>query len=182
MPLFSHAHRGANLGNDLLEPLLRSDISTRYIEHKHFLLAKIKLALECFKTTYNYERVVEIYRELFVWMPICLGKTHSETIKGLVEYAFTLGAHSYDSGTSISSTLPSLRRSTRGTCNMLVYASSGRSIARLRYSSTNQSWNTARRSKPNSPRKHCRLAACALPGCTLRARRRLPKLSVCDTL
>jgi hypothetical protein len=97
-------------------------------------------------------------------------------------YAFTFGAHSYDSGTSISSTMPSLGRSTRGTCNMLVYASSGRSIARLRCSSTNQSWNTAKRSKLNSPGKHCRIATCALPGCTLRERRRLPKLSVCDTL
>jgi hypothetical protein len=62
-------------------------ISTRYIEHKHFLLAKIKLVLGFFKTTCNYESVVEIYRELFVWMPICFGKTHSETIKGLVEFS-----------------------------------------------------------------------------------------------
>jgi hypothetical protein len=62
-------------------------ISTRYIENKHFLLAKIKLVLEFFKTTYKYEHVVEIYRELFVWMPICFGKTHSETITVLVEFS-----------------------------------------------------------------------------------------------
>ncbi|KAF1939431.1 hypothetical protein EJ02DRAFT_408534 [Clathrospora elynae] len=67
--------------------LFRTLICTRYIENKHFLLAKIKIVLEFFKTIYKYERVIEIYRELFVWMPICFGKTHSETILILIEFA-----------------------------------------------------------------------------------------------
>lgn len=48
---------------------------------------KIKVVLEFFKQIYKYERVIEIYRELFVWMPICFGKTHSETILILIEFA-----------------------------------------------------------------------------------------------
>ena len=67
--------------------LFRALICTRYIENKQFLLTKIKLVLEFFKITYKYERVVEIYRELFVWMPICFGKTHLETISVLVEFS-----------------------------------------------------------------------------------------------
>lgn len=67
--------------------MFRALICTRYIENKHFLLAKIKVVLEFFKTIYKYERVIEIYRELFVWMPICFGKTHSETILILIEFA-----------------------------------------------------------------------------------------------
>ncbi|CAO2655726.1 Nn.00g045290.m01.CDS01 [Neocucurbitaria sp. VM-36] len=67
--------------------LFRALICTRYIENKDFLLAKIKVILEFFKTIYKYERVIEIYRELFIWMPICFGKTHSETILVLIEFA-----------------------------------------------------------------------------------------------
>ncbi|KAI8935152.1 hypothetical protein NX059_007745 [Plenodomus lindquistii] len=67
--------------------LFRLLICTRYIENKHFLLTKIKIVLEFFKTIYKYEYVLEIYRELFVWMPICFGKTHSETILILIEFA-----------------------------------------------------------------------------------------------
>jgi hypothetical protein len=55
--------------------LFRALICTRHIENKHFLLAKIKVVLEFFKTICKYERVIEIYRELFVWMPICFGKS-----------------------------------------------------------------------------------------------------------
>jgi hypothetical protein len=155
-------------------------ISTRYIENKHFLLAKIKLVLGFFKVTYNYERVVEMRDSR---LPTSYVRYTSSSISSIspTRYTVTFGAYSYDSETSISSILPSLRRFTRGTCNILVYASSGRSIARLGYSSTNQSWNTARRSKPNSPRKHCKLATCALSGYMLRTRRRLPKLYVCGT-
>ncbi|KAJ4330171.1 hypothetical protein N0V87_010239 [Didymella glomerata] len=67
--------------------LFRALICTRHIENKHFLLAKIKLVLEFFKITYKYERVIEVYRELFVYMPIAWGKTHRETILVLVEFA-----------------------------------------------------------------------------------------------
>lgn len=67
--------------------MFRALICTRYIESKHFKLTKIKIVLEFFKTIYKYERVIEIYRELFVWMPICFGKTHSETILVLIEFA-----------------------------------------------------------------------------------------------
>ena len=67
--------------------LFRALICIRHIENKHFLLAKIKLVLEFFKVTYKYERVIEIYRELFVYMPIAWGKTHRETILVLIEFA-----------------------------------------------------------------------------------------------
>jgi hypothetical protein len=67
--------------------LFRALICTRHIENKHFLLAKIKVVLEFFKTICKYERVIEIYRELFVWMPIRFGKSHSETIMILIEFA-----------------------------------------------------------------------------------------------
>ncbi|ORX96502.1 hypothetical protein BCR34DRAFT_497725 [Clohesyomyces aquaticus] len=67
--------------------IFRALICTRYIENKHFLLAKIRAVIGFFKTIYKYERVIEIYRELFVWMPICFGKTHTETITILIEFA-----------------------------------------------------------------------------------------------
>ncbi|KAF3044351.1 hypothetical protein E8E12_009191 [Didymella heteroderae] len=67
--------------------LFRALICIRHIENKHFLLAKIKLVLEFFQITYKYERVIEIYRELFVYMPITWGKTHRETILVLIEFA-----------------------------------------------------------------------------------------------
>ncbi|KAF2468604.1 uncharacterized protein BDR25DRAFT_265365, partial [Lindgomyces ingoldianus] len=67
--------------------IFRALICTRHIESKHFLLAKIKVVIGFFKTVYNYERVIEIYRELFFWMPICFGKTHTETITILIEFA-----------------------------------------------------------------------------------------------
>ncbi|KAF2874331.1 hypothetical protein BDV95DRAFT_604517 [Massariosphaeria phaeospora] len=67
--------------------LFRALICTRRIENKHFLLAKIKLIISFFKEIYKYERVIEIYRELFVWMPICFGKTDSATITILIEFA-----------------------------------------------------------------------------------------------
>lgn len=66
--------------------LFRALICIRHIENKYFLLAKIKLVLDFFKATYKYERVIEIYRELFVWMPIWFGKTHGETISILIEF------------------------------------------------------------------------------------------------
>ncbi|KAF2193483.1 hypothetical protein K469DRAFT_789149 [Zopfia rhizophila CBS 207.26] len=61
-------------------------ICSRHLNH-HFLLTKIKLIIDFFKETYEYDRVIEIYRELFVWMPICFGKSHIETIKILMEFA-----------------------------------------------------------------------------------------------
>lgn len=67
--------------------LFHALVCIRHIENKQFLLAKIKLVLEFFKVTYKYERVIEIYRELFVWMPIWFGKTHRETISVLIEFA-----------------------------------------------------------------------------------------------
>ena len=67
--------------------LFHALISTRYITNKDFLLTKINLVLEFFKVTYKYERVIEIYRELFVYMPIAWGKTHKETISVLIEFA-----------------------------------------------------------------------------------------------
>jgi tetratricopeptide (TPR) repeat protein len=67
--------------------LFRALIITRHIENKHFLLAKIKIIIAFFQEIYQYERVIEIYRELFIWMPICFGKTHRETIIILIEFA-----------------------------------------------------------------------------------------------
>jgi tetratricopeptide (TPR) repeat protein len=67
--------------------LFRALIITRHIENKHFLLAKIKIIIAFFQEIYQYERVIEIYRELFIWMPICFGKTHKETIIILIEFA-----------------------------------------------------------------------------------------------
>ncbi|KAF2737069.1 hypothetical protein EJ04DRAFT_135561, partial [Polyplosphaeria fusca] len=67
--------------------LFRILICSRHIEDKHFLLVKIRVIIEFFKEIYKYERVIEIYRELFVWMPICFGKTHHETICVLIEFA-----------------------------------------------------------------------------------------------
>ena len=51
--------------------LFRALICTRSITNKHFLLAKFKLVIKFFTEIYHFERVIEIYRELFVWMPIC---------------------------------------------------------------------------------------------------------------
>lgn len=67
--------------------LFRALICIRHIENKHFLLAKIKLIIAFFSEIYKFERVIEIYRELFVWMPICFGKTHRDTIIILIEFA-----------------------------------------------------------------------------------------------
>ncbi|KAH7135593.1 hypothetical protein B0J11DRAFT_596731 [Dendryphion nanum] len=67
--------------------LFRALICIRHIENKHFLLAKIKLIIAFFSEIYKFERVIEIYRELFVWMPICFGKTHHDTIIILIEFA-----------------------------------------------------------------------------------------------
>jgi tetratricopeptide (TPR) repeat protein len=67
--------------------LFRALIITRHIESRHFLLAKIKIIIAFFQEIYQYERVIEIYRELFIWMPICFGKTHKETIIILIEFA-----------------------------------------------------------------------------------------------
>ncbi|KAF2649669.1 hypothetical protein K491DRAFT_721459 [Lophiostoma macrostomum CBS 122681] len=67
--------------------LFRALVCTRTITNKRFLLAKFKLIINFFSEVYNFERVIEIYRELFVWMPICFGKTDSETILVLIEFA-----------------------------------------------------------------------------------------------
>lgn len=67
--------------------LFRALICTRHVENKHFLLCKIKLIIEFFEEIYKFERVIEIYRELFVWMPICFGKTDFETITILMSFA-----------------------------------------------------------------------------------------------
>jgi hypothetical protein len=67
--------------------LFRALVCVRHIENKDFLLARMKVILEFFKITYKYERVIEIYRELFVWVPIAFGKTHKETILVLMEFA-----------------------------------------------------------------------------------------------
>jgi tetratricopeptide (TPR) repeat protein len=67
--------------------LFHALICIRHIDNKHFLLDKIKLVLEFLKITYKYERVIEIYRELFVYMPIAWGKTHRETILVLIDFA-----------------------------------------------------------------------------------------------
>jgi hypothetical protein len=67
--------------------IFRALICVRHIENKHFLLAKIRLIIGFFEMTYKFDRVIEIYRELFIWMPICFGKTHRETICILLEFA-----------------------------------------------------------------------------------------------
>ncbi|KAF2198647.1 hypothetical protein GQ43DRAFT_443154 [Delitschia confertaspora ATCC 74209] len=66
--------------------IFRSLISSHGLEH-HYLLKKIKVVIEFFEKIYKYERVIEIYRELFVWMPICFGKTHRDTITILFAFA-----------------------------------------------------------------------------------------------
>ncbi|KAF2203817.1 hypothetical protein GQ43DRAFT_497645 [Delitschia confertaspora ATCC 74209] len=66
--------------------IFRALISNPNLE-RHYLLQKIKMVIEFFERIYKYERVIEIYRELFVWMPICFGKTHHDTIKILLAFA-----------------------------------------------------------------------------------------------
>ncbi|KAF2003741.1 hypothetical protein P154DRAFT_617628 [Amniculicola lignicola CBS 123094] len=67
--------------------IFRALICCHHIESKHFLLTKIKVIIAFFEEIYKYERVIEIYRELFVWMPICFGKTDIETIRILIAFA-----------------------------------------------------------------------------------------------
>jgi hypothetical protein len=137
--------------------------STRYIENKHVLLANIKLVLEFVKATYKYKCVVEMRDSR---LPTSYVRYTNSSLSSIspTRDTVTFGAHSYDSRTSIRSTLPSLRRSTRGTCNMLVYVSSGRSIARLQYSSTNQSWKHCKEVKTEFTKK-------TLQTCNLRTAR-----------
>lgn len=76
--------------------IFRALICVRHIENKGFLLAKIKTIIAFFEMTYKFERVIEIYRELFIWMPIFFGKTHHETITILIAFAricFRLGLY-----------------------------------------------------------------------------------------
>jgi tetratricopeptide (TPR) repeat protein len=67
--------------------IFRALICIRHIDDRVFLLEKIKSIIAFFELTYSYERVIEIYRELFIWMPIFFGKTHEETITVLMAFA-----------------------------------------------------------------------------------------------
>ncbi|KAF2279901.1 uncharacterized protein EI97DRAFT_105100 [Westerdykella ornata] len=67
--------------------IFRALICVRHIENKQYILERIRTIIAFFELTYKYERVIEIYRELFIWMPICFGKTHRETIRILIEFA-----------------------------------------------------------------------------------------------
>ncbi|KAF2746711.1 hypothetical protein M011DRAFT_477936 [Sporormia fimetaria CBS 119925] len=67
--------------------IFRALICIQHIHNKDFLLAKIRLIIAFFEMTYKFHRVIEIYRELFIWMPICFGKKHRETICILMAFA-----------------------------------------------------------------------------------------------
>jgi tetratricopeptide (TPR) repeat protein len=66
--------------------IFRALICIRHIDRR-FIFEKIKLIIAFFEMTYKFERVIEIYRELFIWCPIMFGKTHSETIIILMAFA-----------------------------------------------------------------------------------------------